>query len=194
MELTAETYHSIWIVGQTFPDWPNAGVVENWAVENLQLARETRIAGLPVRQFLSWDVLPSELAEETLADFGIVGLRGVRIFAPEPSGELTIWLYWEAQAQSESPLKIFVHLAGGINPATGSPLWSQDDQFPQNGRIDTSSWETGRVYRDAYILPLNGVISGEYQLLVGFYHPETNERLLLDDGADSFNIGVIEMP
>jgi hypothetical protein len=193
MENTAEEYHSIWIVGQTFPDWPNAGVVEDWAFANLQLARETSIAGLPVRQFLGWELLPEEISEETLADFGTVALRGIRIFTPEPNHTLTIWLYWQAQRQSESSLKVFVHMAGGVNPVTGTPLWSQDDQYPQNGRIDSQSWGIGSIYRDIYTLPLDGVAAGNYSLLVGFYNPETNERLLLTDGTDAYTIGQFEM-
>jgi hypothetical protein len=194
MQETAADYHSIWIVGQTFPDWPNAGVVENWASENLQLVRETSIAGLPVHQFLAWEVLPNEISETALADFGeTVQLRGARIFAPEPSGELTIWLYWQPRSQSETALKIFVHLLGEVNPATGTPLWSQDDQFLQNGRIDARNWDIETVYRDVYVLPLERLSAGEYSVLVGFYNPETNERLLLDDGTDAFNIGTVEI-
>jgi hypothetical protein len=194
MEDASEDYHTIWIVGQTFPDWPNAGVVEDWAFEHLQLVRETTIAGLRVREFMAWEVLPSEIAENPLANFGeTMQVVGAQIFPPEPSGELTVWLYWQAASQSASSLKIFVHLVGATNPATGSPLWSQDDQFPQNGRIDTMTWEVGTVYRDVYVLPLEGVSAGEYSVFVGLYHPETNERLLLDDGTDAFNIGTVEI-
>lgn len=189
MEETAADYHSIWIVGQTFPDWPNAGVVENWAFENLQLGRETRIAGLPLRQFLAWEVLPEELDSEISVDFGVTQLRGSEIMLFQD--ELTLWLYWQAAAESTDSLKIFVHLAGNINPSTGTPLWSQDDQYPQNGRIATSTWAVGEVYRDVYNLPLTGVATGEYTLFVGFYNPETNERLVLPDGSDSYNLGTI---
>ncbi len=41
------------------------------------------------------------------------------------------------------PLKVFAHLEGTVNPRPGSPLWTQDDHFPQDGRVSTTNWEIG---------------------------------------------------
>lgn len=189
-DTAAQDYRSYWIVGQTFPDWPNEGVVESWAFEHWQLVRDTRAAGLPARQFMPWEVAPDEVDEEPLATLGdIVELVDARIFAPEPTGELTVWLYWRPIAQTEAPLTGFVHLIGAINPATGTPLWSQDDHPPQDGRASTTMWERDTTYRDVYVLPLAGVIAGDYQLFAGLYDPETGERLRMEDGADAVLIG-----
>jgi hypothetical protein len=194
MEQTSANYHSIWIVGQTFPDWPNTGLVEKWALENLQLVRETHIARLPVRQFMAWDVLPSEIEVEPLAVYGdSIELVGTHIFEPEPTNELTIWLYWRPLILTETPQTVFVHLIGDLNPATGTPLWSQEDHPPQNDRASTSEWETNVFYRDMYKLSLENVVTGEYILMAGFYDPQNGTRLLLEDGSDAFTVGKLQI-
>jgi hypothetical protein len=180
-------FRSIWAVGQTFPDWPNAGIVEDWLAENMQRVRSTVIDNLPAQQFMRWEVDVDELASFPLAAFeNVAELVGAKVFEmPEPTGELTIWLYWKPLAQTQSPLKVFVHLVGATNPATGTPLWTQDDQFPQEGRVNTDSWELSETYRDVYHLPMSAVSPGEYDIVVGLYDPSTNERVLVGDG-DSY--------
>lgn len=187
MEATAESFDTIWILGQTFPDWQNAGVVEDWAFENLQLIRETWIAGLPVRQFMNRDVQDGEVNDESIAIYGdSIVLLDIVTLQSDYTDDLTIILYWQALQQTETPLTVFVHLVGDINPETSTPLWSQDDHLPQNGFISTDLWETGTIYRDVYTLPLSSVTSGEYSLYIGFYDPDINERVLLENGEDAY--------
>lgn len=194
LEETQPQYESLWIVGQTFPDWPNAGVVEDWALETMQLVRATRAANLPVRQFMPWEVAPAEYDAAPLADFGgIVELLDSRIYEPEPTNALTIWLYWQPQQTSEQSLTIFVHLIGAPNPATGSPLWTQDDHQPLGGRITTTSWQPDEVFRDVAVLDFAGVPAGEYEIRVGIYDPGSGERLLTAGNRDFYTVGTISI-
>lgn len=195
MEATADRFDTIWIVGRTFPDWPNTGVVEEWAFENLQLVRETSIAGLPVRQFKQWQVAERELADTPpLANFeDVIALRGVKIFPPEPTNTLTIWIYWQPLAQTDDPLTTFTHLIGATNPATGTPLWSQDDQPPLDGIVSPTNWEVGNLYRDVFVLPLADVVAADYELVVGLYNPDTAQRLMIETGADAIFVGEITL-
>jgi hypothetical protein len=190
--LAANSQRAIWLVGQTFLHWPNAGAAERWAQANMQLVHDTVTGRLRIREYLPWKVAASELDSSPLAVFDdTVELAGVRVFpTPEPTGELIVWLYWRPLRQVEVPLKVFVHLAGEVNPATGSPLWAQDDQFPQDGRLDTTTWPVGEVFRDVYQIPVSDVPSGDYMLLVGLYDPATNERLVVGDG-DSYPLQTI---
>ena len=193
--LAENSHRTIWLVGQTFPDWPNAGVVEAWIQANMQLVRDTHIDRLRIQEYKPWDVAESELETLPLARFGEVAeLVGARVFAmPEPTGELVIWLYWRPLRQSDDALKVFLHLAGAVNPATGSPLWAQDDQFPQDGRLDTTTWTVGGVFRDVYQIPVADVPPGDYTLLVGLYDPITNERLAVGE-SDSFLLNDVTLP
>lgn len=191
----AAIYRSIWLVAQTFPDWPNAGVVDTWVNDHMQQVRATTVSGLAVEQYMPWDVAPDELAPEPLANFDDVAeLAGVQIIAPpELNDQITVWLYWQPLAQTERDLKVFVHLLGDINPATGTPLWSQADQFPQHGRVATTTWEHGTILRDVYTLPLTDVPSGVYDLSVGWYDPASGERLPVGDG-DHVIVGQVRVP
>lgn len=186
---------SIWRVAQTPPNWPNAGVVEDWLNSQMQLVRATQANGMRVEQYRTWQVVPDEIEAAPLATFGgLVELVGVRVFPPEPTGELVVWLYWRPIGQSAGPLKLFVHLTGPTNPATGTPLWSQDDQEPQDGRVTTDRWDIGTIYRDIYVLPLANVAPGTYQLSAGIYAPDTNQRIPTANGADHAVIGEITLP
>jgi hypothetical protein len=190
LEADSRTHSSIWLVAQTFPDWPSAGIVEGWIAAHMQTVRRTNVNGIPVEQYKLWEVSPDELDEEPLATFeDVVELRSANILAADTTGDhLTIWLYWQPLQQTDTPLKIFVHL---LNP--GSPPQSQADQFPQSGRIATDSWHVREVYRDVYEIPLENVPAGDYDLVVGFYDPATGERLAVGDD-DSFSFGTVTIP
>jgi hypothetical protein len=119
---------------------------------------------------------------------------GYRIIpAPQPSGEITVWLYWRPLRPTDTPLKVFVHLLGDVNPSTGTPLWSQDDQYPQDGRLDSTNWSQNLVFRDVYELPMDRVRPGQYQIAVGWYNPIRGERLTVA-GGDSYVLIAITVP
>jgi 4-amino-4-deoxy-L-arabinose transferase-like glycosyltransferase len=188
-------YRSIWLVGQTFPDWPNVGVVEAWMQTHLQLVRRTQVEGLRIEQYMPWQVRVGETVTSPQAIFAnLVELVGVNVFTPpEPTGELTVWAYWHPLRTSDMPLKVFVHLLGATNPTTETPLWTQDDQFPQEGRLNTTNWLLRDVYRDVYTLPVSSVPAGSYRLVIGFYDPDTGERLSVN-GSDSYTIQSLQLP
>jgi hypothetical protein len=191
----SSSHRSLWLVGQTFPDWPNVGVVEHWTQENLQLVRSTQIAGLHIQQFMPWEVQDTEIERTPFASFSdVVELVGVHVFTPpDPTGELTVWAYWRPLERTATSLKIFVHVIGSTNPATGTPLWAQDDQTPQVGRADTTIWIPSNVYRDVYVLSVASVPAGDYTLVIGLYDPATGERLPVNDG-DSYTIQELQLP
>lgn len=175
---------SIWYIARP-QNWANATIAQDWLDTNMQRVRETAAGGLRIQQFKNWSTDETELDDdaEPLATFGSAAqLVGARTFI-DPTDQLTVWLYWRALEPSETPLKIFLHLTSPAGIA------AQDDQYPQNGRADTSTWQSDTIYRDVYTLPLSGVLAGEYALVVGFYEPETNQRLSVGtDGGDSFTI------
>jgi hypothetical protein len=178
------------------PAWNNANVPQDWLNANMQQVRATAVEKLPVQQYMDWSVKSDEIESDPLAQFGEVAeLVSAHVFTPsEPTGEMVLWLYWRPIQPAETALKIFVHLTGAINPATGTPLWAQDDQFPQEGRASTQDWSPSLVYRDVYMLPLASVPPGDYMLLVGLYDPITGQRVPLNDDADTYTLGSITLP
>lgn len=176
---------SVYVVAREQAGWGNAGVLEGWMRETLQEVMRTNVVGLPVRQFMDWTPA-RDFASDMNSFRGRVALLGFEFFeAPLPTGELLLWVYWKPLSTTERSLKSFAHLYGDDNPATGSPLWAQDDQFPQRGRLDSRSWRLGTAFRDVYYLPAQDLADGDYQISVGWYDPTTGQRLALTDGSDA---------
>lgn len=187
-EFTAD-HRSIWLVGQPYPDWPNRDVVETWMREHFQPVLDTQAANLHIQQFMPWEVQEAVFSTTPFEVFGDVAeLVGLEIFYPADVGEaMTVWLYWRAIGQSETPLKIFLHVTNN------NTIVSQDDQYPQDGRIDTTMWTVNQIYRDIYVLPFATTMPDDYTLHIGLYNPDTNDRLLTSTNADSYNFGVMRM-
>ncbi|MCY4061811.1 MAG: glycosyltransferase family 39 protein [Chloroflexi bacterium] len=179
-------FGSIYVVSREQAGWANAGAVVAWMTDNLQEVLLTDTAGLPVRQYMDWAI--RQQFDREVARFGdAVALLGHELAPdPLPTGELLLWITWKPLSRTEQSLKSFVHLYGPVNPATGSALWSQDDQYPQGGRLDSKRWRAGEVYRDVYYLPTGDLADGEYQISVGWYDPAGGARLSLAGGADSY--------
>lgn len=186
------SYESVYVVAREQAGWANAGVVEGWMGDNLQEVLRTHTSGLAIRQYMERDV-SYDFAGAGAGFAGKVALRGFEFLPdPLPTGELLLWVYWEPLSKADVSLKSFAHVYGDPNPATESRLWTQDDQLPQRGRMDSRNWRTSVVYRDVYYLPAAGLADGEYLISVGWYDPTSGERLLMADGNDAFLLRVIQ--
>ncbi len=122
------------------------------------------------------------------------GIWGKRALSPgaavRPGERLLLDLYWQADGPVGENYVVFTHLIGTAhNPATGDPVWAQDDHEPLRGGCPTSLWLPGRLLRDRYELVLpTDTPAGEYLLEVGMYRWDTGERLPVSgDGADPQN-------
>src|SRR5690606_11102429 len=102
-----------------------------------------------VQQWRAWAAPPSELEDAAhtairVGDFA--SLVGYDVSPPLQrdkvlvrSGErLRLILYWTPFARAPADYTAYVHLEEALNPATGTPLWAQDDHPPQHGRAPTS--------------------------------------------------------
>ncbi|QPC80967.1 glycosyltransferase family 39 protein [Phototrophicus methaneseepsis] len=189
------TYDRYWIVARTNPEWPNRNVIENWLNTHMQRALVAAPGGIDVQLYLPWDVAPDEVPDGPSAQFEETALvHGARIFPPDSNQTITVWVYWEALQSTETPLKGFVHLVGDVNPATGGPLWAQDDQEPQDGGAATTTWQPGQIYRDIYTIDIANIPAGDYELLLGLYEQENGIRLTADAGGDALSLGTITLP
>lgn len=187
LTMRSQNHESIWYVANPPDGWMNASVPLDWLRANMQLGRETQIGTLPARQFVNWT---TETINATLTvDFPDAArlLFADDVFQETPD-MLTVWLYWQPIAQTETPLKVFVHLM------QNGQVITQDDQYPQNGRVSTTSWESATLYRDVYTLPLVNQQPGVYTLIAGLYDPETGERVLTADGADHVVLTEVTLP
>ena len=92
-----------------------------------------------------------------------------------PGETLTAVTYWRVQAPATAPLKLFVHLLG----ADGSYQGGDD-------RLDVwyDEWIPGDRFAQVQEVALDPTaVPGEYQVEIGWYYPQTMERLtVIRDG------------
>jgi len=108
-----------------------------------------------------------------------IGLLGYDLTpaSVKPDQDLTVTLYWQAQAPGSAWFKVFTHLVG-----PDGTLLSQHDSQPAEGTAPTSQWLAGEVIIDRHIIPIPAdAPGGECTLYAGMYSPDTGERLLALD-------------
>jgi len=125
--------------------------------------------------------------ENALGDFdGLIRLcdHSEDSLIHRPGDTVTVRLTWQAQAAMDQSYTAFVHLLGPVNPATGSPLWAQDDHEPGHGTYTTDRWSKDEIVIGSFQLRIpEDAAAGEYKLATGFYCLKTMERLQRSDGA-----------
>lgn len=92
---------------------------------------------------------------------------------PRPGEAISLTLYWLSLAPLPDDYKVFVHLVDAERRKV-----AQDDGLPVAGSGRTSAWWPGEVIEDQRVLRVPaGAPPGEYQLVVGLYHPGSGARL-----------------
>ncbi|GAB4455198.1 MAG: hypothetical protein Kow00120_24820 [Anaerolineae bacterium] len=202
LEALLSVHRALWFLPTINPAWDADATALHWLEANAQLIDDLWSGAFRVQQWRAWAASPSELEDAAhtairVGDFA--SLVGYDVSPPMQrdrvlvrSGErLRLILYWTPFARAPADYTAFVHLEGPLNPATGTPLWAQDDHPPQHGRAPTSQWHVwpaGTLLRDVYTLDLTGVPPDTYALRVGMYNPRTGVRVALRD-ADTDQAG-----
>lgn len=114
-----------------------------------------------------------------------------RVYRPGETAPVT--LYQLGTAPMEVGYTAFVQLLGPHNPATGGPLWAQDDSEPCRGIYPTTAWEKGEIVVDRFSLTVpQDAPPGQYAMAVGYYDWRTSVRLpVLDEAGDAVGDHVI---
>lgn len=105
---------------------------------------------------------------------GAIALRGVdwhRI-----ANTLYVDFQWEALRALEVDYKLFVHLLPIGSAADAAPL-AQFDGMPRDWTYPTSEWQEGELITDQARLDLRGVPADAYRIAIGWYDPDTQQRL-----------------
>ena len=114
-------------------------------------------------------------------------------FQPEsvrPGGELPVLLQWTAGKPPAADYTVFIHLL-----APGGRLVAQSDATPTwLTPAPTSAWPLHQPILDSHIISLPEHLQpGRYELQVGFYQPQTLERLTQSNGSSTFLLGEVEI-
>jgi hypothetical protein len=136
-----------------------------------------------------------EPAERMTANFANqIQLLGYTLEPPTSiSGQsLRLTLYWQATAPIPDDYTVFVHLRF---PEGGNA--AQADHQPLGNVFPTSVWPVGEIIRETSKLTLpSDLPSGQYQLWIGLYKPETGERLPVENdrsGENAVHLATVEV-
>jgi hypothetical protein len=102
---------------------------------------------------------------------GVIELAGYSLKQDRDSLNLT--LHWRALANPEQHYMYFVHLA---DPDNGRPI-VQVDTMPRLFTYPTGMWATGEIVSEEVSLSVRAAARGRYELAVGWYEPDTMDRL-----------------
>ncbi len=139
--------------------------------------------GPQVRQFKQ-PILPYSLEADFAQQIRLFGHTSPQV---SPDDTLTLTLGWQTMSQPDQLIR-FVQLIG---PA--GQVYGQVDSHPDFGTYPASMWQPGEIVVETVTLPLQTERpSGQYTLHIGWYRPDTGERLRLLSGGDHVEIPVIE--
>ena len=122
-----------------------------------------------------WTLPPMD--QQVGARFGsMIELAGYDLEQDRESIDLT--LHWRALTTPDQHYMFFVHLA---DPESGRPV-RQVDEMPRGFTYPTGLWAPGEVISDEVEVTVEDAPAGHYDLVVGWYDPDTKLRL---DAVDS---------
>ncbi len=107
------------------------------------------------------------MGDNTLAEK--VHLRGYDLEREDSA--LNLSLYWQADDSLDENYHVFVHVGEAEEP----PL-AEAGGLPVDWTRPTTSWRAGEVIADTHVVSLSDVPPGTYDLLIGFFDPETGQR------------------
>lgn len=107
-----------------------------------------------------------------------------------PNATLDLRLVWSTVAQLHEDYTAFVHLIG-----PDGAIVAQNDRPPLAGFYPTAHWRVHDIIEDHYSLTLpSELLTGTYQLQVGWYQPLTGIRLPFANAADAVEIAQWTVP
>jgi 4-amino-4-deoxy-L-arabinose transferase-like glycosyltransferase len=105
-------------------------------------------------------------------------------FAPTPDF-IAVTVAWQAQRSNLPDYTVFVQL---LNAKTNERLAGVDSP-PLQGTWPTSRWVKGEVVVGEYLVAIPPDFpAGVYKVIVGLYHADTGQRLLIPDGQDHWSL------
>lgn len=142
--------------------------------------------------------LPPQIPAETptaiftASDGGKIGLLNARVISGSVQPEDYVQI--ELDLQIEAPLtrdwSLFVHL---VTP--DGVIIGQRDVYPGQGKLATSDLSTGYAWRNSVAIwvPPAAYAPETLEIVVGWYHLPTGERLTLPSGDETLTVGQIAL-
>ena len=179
----------VWLVPLVMPWWDARGDVINWLDRHADRLDQRFFRGVHVSLYLTPLAWTESMVPQPAEFAGGIRLRGFRLptggdqddkVAVSPGDRLSLSLYWQADAPTDTPYTVFTHLVG-----PDGQLYGQWDNPPVRGTFPTTDWKPGESVVDQYEIPVSlNAPPGDYRLLIGLYDPNTGMRspLLAENG------------
>ncbi len=125
--------------------------------------------------------------EDQMRLVGLDDLPETVRLTPGETARLNATVYWRALPEMATNYAVFLHL----DAPNGQTLATVDERHPEN--IPTRNWPPGLYLRNQLHLPLPDDLPPiRYDLNLGVYDPERNERLVIDpDQTSTFRLGSV---
>ncbi|MGB1249803.1 MAG: glycosyltransferase family 39 protein [Candidatus Promineifilaceae bacterium] len=144
-----------------------------------------RIDPFPIVTDLPADLLP--LTENSFGD--AVTLAGYELDRSDDE-TIELALYWESLAEIADDYWVFVHFSAEAD----QPPLTSSNSIPVGLTRPTSGWRVGEILQDTRRLTLPTELpSGTYQILLGFYHPETGQRLPVQQNGQALPFDQLQL-
>lgn len=199
LERISLQYQYLWFLPVDSAAFDRERTVASWLNSNMALISDQWVGNARILEYAAWETVPSDYTALPSIQFdGVIELIGYRITPPpqhwSPGARVTLELVWQPLEPTDKPLTVFVHLVGPPGP-NGSILWAQDDHLPQNGRIDSTTWAPGTIFRDVYHIELPLAAHPDpYFITAGLYNP-SGERIDLEreDSVDDNAATILQL-
>jgi 4-amino-4-deoxy-L-arabinose transferase-like glycosyltransferase len=144
------------------------------------------------------EIPPAAISNTTFALFsdrsGAGAIRllqaSVQTDAVQPEGFVWVDTHWAVEQPLNRDWSLFVHL---VTP--DGVIISQRDIYPAQGLLATSDLPAGRVWRNqvAVWVPPTAYAPMPLEVVIGWYHLPSGERLTLDERADTWSVGSTQL-
>jgi hypothetical protein len=160
------------------------GVMANWLDTHAFPSGSRWYGDIQLRTWETGDL--SDLLRPVDADIGGLHLlkQAIAPVTLTPGEAVRVQLDWQAETAPEQPLSLFIHLLG----AQGQLIAQYDGPLAHQALGSGAHWAS----RMAVIIP-PGTTPGRYQVLLGVYNPATGQRLPMATGADTLELGMVEV-
>ena len=186
-------YHALWFLPVPYVSHDPDQIVAHWLYDNDQLISEHWFDATHILQFGNWDVAASDIDTPLSISYAQTAiLRGYNVTPTldrwKVGQAVSVELFWQPIQRTDPLLTVFFQVLAVDN--TGNiELLTQDDQWPQEGRVTTQTWEPGKLYRDVHVITLPPSPNHIITFTTGFYNAETSQRISPDPGQDIDLVG-----
>jgi hypothetical protein len=172
----AQSHAVLWMVVDTNED----SAVEKYLSERYGKESQTWAGGMRLARFIA---LTPSAEQPAQAAFGCC--LQLKSYALHAEGRyLSLKLNWQATAPVKTSYKLFVHVYN-----LAGELVAQNDQYPAGEFWLTDQWVAGQTVSDWHGLIMPEPVTSGYRLSLGWYDPNSGQRLPSGGAAgDSFEI------